>query len=76
MFPHIAITPKCHILCQHVSEFMEEHGFWGLLSEKSIEALHCKVNGDERRLGCLRERKKTLKKILEDSFIRNILFDE
>jgi len=72
-FPSKSITPKCHMLVQHVSEFMDEHGFWGLFSEQSIEALHSKVNSDERRLASIRERKKILVKIVEESYVRNVV---
>uniref|UniRef100_A0A915EDH0 RNase H type-1 domain-containing protein n=1 Tax=Ditylenchus dipsaci TaxID=166011 RepID=A0A915EDH0_9BILA len=44
-FPNVLITPKCHLLCCHVGQFMKLHKFWGLLSEQSIESLHRMVNG-------------------------------
>uniref|UniRef100_A0A915D5I2 Uncharacterized protein n=1 Tax=Ditylenchus dipsaci TaxID=166011 RepID=A0A915D5I2_9BILA len=70
-----SITPKCHLLCAHVSDFMENHTFWGLLSEQCIEALHAVVNRDERRLASMRERNNILRKTMECSFVRNVLFD-
>uniref|UniRef100_A0A915EFD5 F-box domain-containing protein n=1 Tax=Ditylenchus dipsaci TaxID=166011 RepID=A0A915EFD5_9BILA len=35
-FPNISITPKCHMLCCHVKEFMKLHYFWGMLSEQEV----------------------------------------
>ena len=51
------------------------HHFWGLISEQSIEALHHRVNEDERRYASIRKREDIQKKILEQSFIRNVLHD-
>uniref|UniRef100_A0A915CNZ5 Uncharacterized protein n=1 Tax=Ditylenchus dipsaci TaxID=166011 RepID=A0A915CNZ5_9BILA len=71
----VTITPKCHLLFVHVRNFMYQHLFWGLISEQSIEALHAMVNKDERRLASLRNRSEILEKIMQYSFLRNVLFD-
>uniref|UniRef100_A0A915DGC4 Uncharacterized protein n=1 Tax=Ditylenchus dipsaci TaxID=166011 RepID=A0A915DGC4_9BILA len=74
-FPDVPVTPKCHLLCCHVGEFVRLHKFWGLLSEQSIESLHRKVNSDERRFGSMNNRPVILKKLFEESYLRNVLFD-
>uniref|UniRef100_A0A915CR17 Uncharacterized protein n=1 Tax=Ditylenchus dipsaci TaxID=166011 RepID=A0A915CR17_9BILA len=73
--PAVTITLKCHLLFVHVRNFMYQHLFWGLISEQSIEALHAMVNKDERRLAGLRNRSEILEKIMQYSFLRNVLFD-
>ena len=37
-------TPKLHILAAHVPEFINEHSWWGLLSEQGVEHLHSVYN--------------------------------
>uniref|UniRef100_A0A915ESM6 Uncharacterized protein n=1 Tax=Ditylenchus dipsaci TaxID=166011 RepID=A0A915ESM6_9BILA len=73
--PSMTITPKCHLLYSHVQSFMDQHLFWGLISEQSIEALHAVVNRDERRLASQRNRSEIVVKIIQYSFLRNVLFD-
>uniref|UniRef100_A0A915CU53 Uncharacterized protein n=1 Tax=Ditylenchus dipsaci TaxID=166011 RepID=A0A915CU53_9BILA len=73
--PFLSITPEFHLLCVHVRNFMDDHAFWGLISEQSIEALHARINKDERRLASMRGRRNILRKIIECSFVRNVLFD-
>lgn len=58
-FPYRNITPKLHILLEHVPEFVKEFKTLGLLSEQGIESLHAQFNridrlfkmrGDKRRM--------------------------
>uniref|UniRef100_A0A915DAR1 Uncharacterized protein n=1 Tax=Ditylenchus dipsaci TaxID=166011 RepID=A0A915DAR1_9BILA len=41
-FPDVSVTSKAHLLCSHVVGFVRCHGFWGLISEQSVESLHRK----------------------------------
>uniref|UniRef100_A0A915DCT3 Roadblock/LAMTOR2 domain-containing protein n=1 Tax=Ditylenchus dipsaci TaxID=166011 RepID=A0A915DCT3_9BILA len=43
-FPDVSVTSKAHLLCSHVVGFVRCHGFWGLISEQSVESLHRKRN--------------------------------
>uniref|UniRef100_A0A915CSG1 Nudix hydrolase domain-containing protein n=1 Tax=Ditylenchus dipsaci TaxID=166011 RepID=A0A915CSG1_9BILA len=51
------------------------HGFWGVISEQSIEFLQRKANQYETRFASVGDRQKILNRLIEESYIRNCLFD-
>jgi hypothetical protein len=69
------VTPKLHWLVAHVVPFARKWRTWGLMSEQSIEHLHHKFNVDEARFASIRNKGARLKRILEQSCLRNALFD-
>lgn len=73
--PQINITPKLHWLTAHVTPFMKKWGFWGIFSEQGIECFHRQANADGRQFASMREPDKRFKKLIYQSWIRNVLFD-
>uniref|UniRef100_A0A8R1EVG6 Uncharacterized protein n=2 Tax=Caenorhabditis japonica TaxID=281687 RepID=A0A8R1EVG6_CAEJA len=45
------VTPKMHVLLEHVTEFVNRYGTLGKMSEQGIESLHKHVNLLKRGLG-------------------------
>ena len=72
----MSMTPKLHMLVEHVPEFVAKHKTWGLISEQPIEALHAYYNQQERRFCAIRDPALRLKMIANEVSFQNYLFDK
>ena len=70
MFPESAITPKMHILQEHVIEWMKRwHVGLGLHGEQGAESVHNKFNQLQRQFACIRDPLNLLKLILKEHYV-------
>ena len=73
MFPDSAITPKMHILQQHVPQWMKRwHVGLGFHGEQGAEALHNKFNQLQRQYSSIRDPLQQLKLILQEHHLQLI----
>ena len=71
MFPESAITPKMHILQEHVLEWMKRwHVGLGLHGEQGAESIHNKFNQLQRQFACIRDPLNLLKLILKEHHVQ------
>ena len=75
-FPSASITSKAHWMVVHVPDFAKRWKFWGKMSEQPIEAMHHQFKKDEVRFSAIRARRAIVKKCIEQSCLRNSLFDQ
>jgi hypothetical protein len=68
-FPEQSVTPKMHFLVTHLPNFAKQHRTLGLMSEQSLEALHCRVNGIERQFAAIRDDERRLKMIMQHLYV-------
>ena len=73
MFPECPITPKMHILQQHVPEWMKRwHVGLGLHGEQGGEALHNKFNQLQRQYASIRDPLQQLKLIYQEHHLQTM----
>lgn len=71
MFPDSAITPKMHILQEHVLEWMKTwHVGLGLHGEQGAESVHNKFNQLQCQFACIRDPLNQLKLIFKEHHVQ------
>uniref|UniRef100_A0A8R1EGG3 Uncharacterized protein n=1 Tax=Caenorhabditis japonica TaxID=281687 RepID=A0A8R1EGG3_CAEJA len=73
--PHGTITPKLHMLMEHVMPFVKEHKTWAKTCEQSIEAFHAVFNRLKIRQRSTVEKKKQLTLIFRSLLYLNQVAD-
>ena len=69
-FPHASVTPKLHMLEEHVVEWVKKWkaGF-GLLGEQGAESIHAYFNGLRRTYAGIPDRVKRLKHMMAEHLL-------
>ena len=74
-FPGKSVTPKMHILENHVLPFIKKFGFgFGLLSEQGGELLHASMVRFSARASGIRNNTKRMRSIVQSHHIHNSPF--
>ncbi|KAF1760850.1 hypothetical protein GCK72_009101 [Caenorhabditis remanei] len=57
------MTPKLHLLLEHVLPFMRRHKTWAKTSEQGLEALHAIVNRLLNKYRCTRNKEEQMSQV-------------
>ena len=70
-FPEESITPKLHLLEDHVCPFIEKWGAsFGLYGEQGMEGLHASINDLKRAFESMPNRGDRLKSVMKEHYMR------
>ena len=76
-FPDETITPKLHLLEDHVCPFIEKWGgSFGLYGEQGMEGLHANLNGLKTSFSSMPNPQERLKSIMKEHYSRTSLISE
>ena len=70
-FPKETITPKLHMLEDHVCTFLSKWGAsFGLYDEQGMESLHASMNKLIRSFLCMPNKKEQLTSVMKEHYMR------
>lgn len=64
--PDVTITPKLHILVEHVPQFSKRFKTVALISEHGLESLHASLNKVARRYACLHSIHRVMRAMMKE----------